>query len=83
MEGRKEWKSLKTDTVNQLMEINAIRDTLNIDTLFYEVVDTNYLHLNGIYLGDTLKMVLKEKKREDFLLVNRGYHWVNEYPFNR
>lgn len=26
---------------------------------------------------------LSKKSREDFLLINRGFHWINESPFNR
>ncbi len=33
--------------------------------------------------GDKTRIVLKRIRREDFLLVNRGFRWINEYPFNR
>lgn len=29
------------------------------------------------------RMLLRRIKREEFLLVNRGFHWINEYPHNR
>jgi hypothetical protein len=33
--------------------------------------------------NDTMQVLLKKKDVKDYLLVNRGFHWVNEYPFNR
>jgi uncharacterized membrane protein YphA (DoxX/SURF4 family) len=30
-----------------------------------------------------MEMKLRLQDREKFLLVNRGFHWVQEYPFNR
>ena len=33
--------------------------------------------------GHTVHMQLKLKDRNQFLLVNRGFHWIQEYPFNR
>ncbi len=36
-----------------------------------------------ILTGDKTRIVLKRLRREDFLLINRGFRWVNEYPFNR
>lgn len=83
MEGQKKWKTFKTDTANNIIQFYGIGDTLNIDTLYYSKSDSSYLKLNGILQGDTMEMILKKKRREDFLLVNRGFHWVNEYPFNR
>jgi hypothetical protein len=32
---------------------------------------------------DKVHMQLQLVDRKTFLLVNRGFHWVQEYPFNR
>ena len=53
-------------------------------TLDYQVLPGNYLSVSGYYNYDSIRVVLKKfRAAEDFLLVNRGFHWVNEYPFNR
>ena len=31
----------------------------------------------------SIRLVLHKKTAENFLLLNRGFHWVNEFPFNR
>ena len=41
------------------------------------------LTLDGTVEGKPCKVTLQPVRREDFLLVNRGFHWVNEFPFNR
>jgi len=39
--------------------------------------------LDGNMDGHKVHMLLKLVDREKFLLVTRGFHWVQEYPFNR
>jgi len=39
--------------------------------------------LDGSMDGHKVHMLLKLADREKFLLVSRGFHWVQEYPFNR
>jgi len=39
--------------------------------------------LDGSMDGHKVHMILKLVDREKFLLVSRGFHWVQEYPFNR
>jgi hypothetical protein len=46
-------------------------------------LDEQHLALSGTANGKNLEVTLHKLKREDFLLINRGYHWINEYPFNR
>jgi len=39
--------------------------------------------LDGDMDGHKIHMQLKLFDRTRFLLVNRGFHWINERPFNR
>ena len=41
------------------------------------------LELNGAMDGHQVQMKLKLMDRDKFTLVNRGFHWINEYPFQR
>jgi hypothetical protein len=41
------------------------------------------LVLNGSMDGHQVQMKLKLLDRDKFTLVNRGFHWINEYPFQR
>jgi len=44
---------------------------------------TDQLELNGSMDGHQVQMKLKLLDRDKFTLVNRGFHWINEYPFQR
>lgn len=46
-------------------------------------LDDRKLTLSGEANGKKIEIKLHKLKREDFLLVNRGFHWVNEVPFNQ
>jgi len=41
------------------------------------------LWLQGLLEGDHLNVRLKRKDHTQFELLNRGFHWINEYPRNR
>src|SRR5262249_23585872 len=43
----------------------------------------NQLILSGDMNGRSVRMHLRLVDRNSFLLVNRGFHWVQERPFNR
>jgi uncharacterized membrane protein YphA (DoxX/SURF4 family) len=44
---------------------------------------TDELALNGSMDGHQVQMKLKLLDRDKLTLVNRGFHWINEYPFQR
>jgi hypothetical protein len=51
--------------------------------LTFERPEPNRLVLDGDMDGHRLHMRLTLVERNSFLLVNRGFHWVQESPFNR
>jgi hypothetical protein len=51
--------------------------------LTFERVAPNRLILDGDMDGHKVHMQLQRVDREKFLLVTRGFHWIQEYPFNR
>ncbi|PHN07707.1 hypothetical protein [Flavilitoribacter nigricans] len=59
------------------------RDSSEQYSFIYELPDTNRLRLIGTMQEDTVAIVFKRLDKSDFLLLNRGFNWVNEYPFNR
>lgn len=47
----------------------------------YTIPDSNRLHLSGkLISGDSVKIYMT---RRDFELINRGFNWINERPYNR
>ena len=49
----------------------------------YEQRSADVLILNGSIDGQKMQIQARLYDREKFLLVTRGFHWVQEYPFNR
>ena len=49
----------------------------------YTRLATDQLELKGSMDGHKVQMKLKLSDRDTFTLVNRGFHWINEYPFQR
>jgi uncharacterized membrane protein YphA (DoxX/SURF4 family) len=49
----------------------------------FERVAPDQLVLDGEMGGHKTRMRLQLIDRNKFLVVNRGFHWVQEYPFNR
>jgi hypothetical protein len=39
--------------------------------------------LEGDFLGEPARIHLVRSPEKDFLLLRRGFHWINELPFNR
>jgi len=72
----------KIDTVARTAVLYSYSDTLNKSRFNY-VIDPPYLTLTGKMGNDSVLIKLKKFDENRFLLVHRGFHWVNEYPYNR
>jgi hypothetical protein len=51
--------------------------------LNYEQVSPEVLTLAGTYNGSEMTARLRRSDDHKFLLKDRGFHWINEVPFNR
>jgi hypothetical protein len=49
----------------------------------FQRVVQDQLFLDGNMDGHKIHMQLQLVDRNEFMLVNRGFHWIQEYPFNR
>lgn len=84
MPNNRQFYDFKPDSLENFVLINVSGDTTGmLDTLFFTQPDSNLLELEGILASDTLKIRLKSRQKDSFLLMNRGFHWVSEYPHNR
>lgn len=73
----------KVDEKLQSIRMTPQRDTLQKFQLTYEQPSKEQLILRGQSKRDTLLIKMRTIDRNSFLLVNRGFHWINEFPFNR
>lgn len=51
--------------------------------LTYQQINPGVLTLTGEIGGSQLTARLRRKDEQQFLLTSRGFHWINEVPFNR
>jgi len=56
---------------------------LEKSTFVWTHPDADHLVLEGKLGSDELKVRLKSIDPQKFLLLSRGFHWINEVPFNR
>jgi len=52
-------------------------------TLTWSQPDPEHLVVEGSFQNEALQVRLKKVDESKFLLVNRGFNWIQEYPFNR
>ena len=75
--------AIKTDTMKHRIVFNSYVDTIHKFTFTYTLHKPGVLVINGKWKQDSLHIKLHRVNEKDFLLLKRGFHWVNEYPFNR
>ena len=52
-------------------------------SLAYSAPDRDSLILDGRIDGHAIHAALRRGETKGFLLTSRGFHWINEFPFNR
>jgi hypothetical protein len=67
------------DAAKNNLTLTASADKTKKDVFTYAWLDANHVLLTG----DTQTVKLRKVDPSKFLLVNRGFHWINERPFNR
>ncbi|MFC1222797.1 hypothetical protein ACFE6N_03250 [Pedobacter sp. BG31] len=51
--------------------------------LNYIITGKDKLTLSGLTEKDSISVSFKRKDLKDFKLINRRFHWISEYPYNR
>ena len=49
----------------------------------YQKPSPDVLIIEGVYMKSRYTLHLKRRNMDDFLHMSRGFHWINEYPYNR
>jgi uncharacterized membrane protein YphA (DoxX/SURF4 family) len=74
---------LRTDTLKHVATFTPGQDSANKAVLAYAFPDSVHLVLRGHIGHDSVEMTLRRRPESSYLLVSRGFHWVNEVPFFR
>ncbi|MBN8855232.1 MAG: hypothetical protein BGO55_24495 [Sphingobacteriales bacterium 50-39] len=73
----------KPDTMNRRIGLSGILDTSLKADFAYTFYGKDQVLLAGRWMGDSVRMTLKGFDTDSLLLVQRGFHLINEQPFNR
>ena len=73
----------KLDANKKTIDLTKTDDAKWKGALSYDRPANDHITLSGEMDGHRVAMELRLVDRETFLLVNRGFHWVQERPFNR
>lgn len=74
---------INIDSLNHTITLSDYNDSLKKYIFNYKIQTDNHLSISGFYMKDSIYAVFKKKTLNEFPLVNRGFNWINEYPFNR
>jgi hypothetical protein len=72
----------KIDPADKSIALTRSDNKESIARLTFQRPAADRLVLDGKLNGHETHMELSLFERDRFLLVNRGFHWVQEYPFN-
>jgi len=76
------WYSYKIDTLKKSLEMKSYNDSTSVLNLHYIQKDTT-LVFEGLWNKDSIKINMNKFDLTKFRLTNRGFNWINEYPYNR
>lgn len=71
-----------TDSIKNRISVyieDGAKDSLNFK---YKAENSKVLKLNGKLENDSLSITFTKIELEEFPLMSRGFHWINERPFN-
>ncbi len=82
MNDKIQWVNFRVDTIKHLFTFNSYADTTSKAVLAY-IKDSSWLILTGKLFKDSAYIRLKKIDANSFNLMNRGFHWINEFPNNQ
>lgn len=83
MSGERTFFAAETDSEARTISLERRGEQPASYTLRYELPDADTLVLRGDIAEGPAEITLRRRDPKDFELVKRGFHWVNEYPYNR
>jgi hypothetical protein len=78
-DSRAAWHQMKFDEPSSTLTLSDGKDQVQ-PWVLHVARDDDELRLEGFYDSAPVEIVLKKR---EFLLETRGFHWVNDFPYNR
>ena len=83
MSGSRRRFSPQVDLVKKTLTLTKREDPNSKSEFTIEKTDAAHVTFEGQFDGHKIKAQLHLGEERKFLLMDRGFHWINEYPFNR
>ena len=74
---------LQLDQEKRTLTLRKREDPGWNSVLTYEQVSPEVITLAGALNGSEMTARVRRSQERKFLLTDRGFHWINEFPFNR
>jgi len=74
---------LKLDEAKHTMSLSGRQGPSHTWVMAYSLPAPGVMTLEGELEGKQLRARLRRTETPSFLLTSRGFHWINEYPYNR
>ncbi|AFK03857.1 hypothetical protein Emtol_2721 [Emticicia oligotrophica DSM 17448] len=85
-DGLRKRANFTLDSVKHILRMTdyaaPITDTTQY-TFTYSQPDAETLMLQGKIKSDSIRVAMKKMKHRNFILTSRGFHWINEVPYNK
>ena len=78
-----QWYAFDADTAAKKISVYTWSDTTKKSIFIYTLPAKDKMIMRGKWNDDSLIVSCTKYDLNNFLLVNRGFHWINEYPLNR
>ena len=83
MSGTRDRYNVAIDPKKRTLDFTKRDDPVWKSTLAYARPQPEVLVLQGAFDGHKVRARLRKGEIPEFLLTTRGFHWINERPFNR
>jgi hypothetical protein len=74
---------IRTDSSTRVTTFTPFPDTLNKLVGSYAFPDSSHLVIRGRVGTDSIEIAFTRRREDSYLLVSRGFRWVNEFPYFR
>ncbi|WP_034059558.1 DoxX family protein [Lacinutrix jangbogonensis] len=83
MNDKKQRYTFIPDSSSQKIRLHQKNSESEVYNFNYKNPNSEVLELEGILALDTLQIIFSRKDHEKFNLNARGFHWINERPYNK
>ncbi len=71
------------DTAKKTINFFSNKDTLHKSLLAYDKLNDSDILIHGKLQDDSVSIVIQKINLSKLRLISRGFHWINEYPYNK